>query len=362
MGYKTKSMIKQLSGLSVNYYLDKELNKYTDKISEPTKQGESIAKSTEKSTTSNLLKKTQLKKDFSLNKADRKQVRKAGREAARNTEVDFVKATPMGSDYFSLMAATAENLASRGAGKRKAKRAAKSLKRDQIRISNITGDKPTESKGFKEIQSKKTTPSSSKAEAVGPKKTDKFKTLPTTPSDPSVMPKIEEKLDKLTSKKVFEKQVKPMYNEQYGPLAPKNTGADINKAFGQKIYKATVKAGENARRILTPEAGEEMVKTQRDMLTAGYSQAEINKYAEEFRNKRTFAENLLRTGTNYPSTVSKAEADKFDANLKKAQDEKKKASEAKKAQDVEDAKERLGLNMTGDGFNKGMLRKNKYKK
>ena len=158
MGYKTKSMIKQLSGLSVNYYLDKELNKYTDKISEPTKQGESIAKSTERSTTSNLLKKTQLKKDFSLNKADRKQVRKAGREAARNTEVDFVKATPMGSDYFSLMAATAENLASRGAGKRKAKRAAKSLKRDQIRISTITGDKPTESKGFKEIQTKKPNP------------------------------------------------------------------------------------------------------------------------------------------------------------------------------------------------------------
>ena len=127
MGYKTKSMIKQASGLSANYLLEKELNKYTNSISEQPKQGESIAKST-KNTTTEILKSKYSARD----RDERKQIRKAGREAARNANVDFVKATPMGSDYFSLMAATAENLASRGAGKRKARKAAKSLKREMF--------------------------------------------------------------------------------------------------------------------------------------------------------------------------------------------------------------------------------------
>ncbi len=137
MGYKTKSTLKQ-SGLSVNYYLNEELKKQSgDDSKSKIKQGESIAKATKKSTISNLLKKTELEKDFSLNTTDRKQVRKAGREAA--DETSFTKATPMGGDYFSLMAATAENIASRASTKGKAKKQAKSVERDKIKRAKQYG-------------------------------------------------------------------------------------------------------------------------------------------------------------------------------------------------------------------------------
>jgi hypothetical protein len=56
MAYKIKSMLKQTSGtgLSANYYLKQELNKFTDGDSEvvkPSNEGKSIAKVTEKFTT-----------------------------------------------------------------------------------------------------------------------------------------------------------------------------------------------------------------------------------------------------------------------------------------------------------------------
>ncbi len=145
MAYKIKSMLKQTSGtgLSVDYYLEQELNKLTDGNSEvvkPSNKGKSIAKLTEKLTTNELIKA----KDTARERDEKKQIRKAGREAAKNAEVDFVKATPMGSDYFSLMAATAENIASRASQKRKAKKAAKEMKREEIRRSNTLGDKAME--------------------------------------------------------------------------------------------------------------------------------------------------------------------------------------------------------------------------
>lgn len=347
MGYKTKSMIKQ-RGLSADYLIKKELKKLSGVDPELNKQGESIAKSTKNPTPFEILKS----KDSARDRDEKKQARRAGREASRNTEVDFVKATPMGSDYFSLMAATAENLASRGAGKRKAKRAAKSLKREMF--SEGRDVKPTESKGFKEIQSKKTTPSSSKAEAIGPKKTDKFKTLPTTPSDPSVMPKIKEKVKK-------NEPIKD-YLTDYSPLPPP-TPVNMNRAFGREIYNVTVQTGKDAGRILTPEASEEMSKKQRAYNTLGMYD-EAKKVGQQFTKNRRYAEKLLRTGTKTPSylSLSESEAAKRDANLKQAQKEIKSQRESKIKAKEEEAKKILGIQMTGDGFNKGMSRKNKYKK
>lgn len=168
MGYKTKSMIKQLSGLSAEYYLDKELNKYTNKISDKPKKGESIAKSSKKFTPFEILKS----KGSAIKRDEKQQIRKAGREAARNTDVDFVKATPMGGDYFSLMAATAENIASRTGAKGKARKAAKEMKREQIRRSNILGDEVMERKPLKKITKDK---SKDKLEDTRvPKKTDRL--------------------------------------------------------------------------------------------------------------------------------------------------------------------------------------------
>ena len=345
MGYKTKSMIKQTSGLSANYLLKKELNKYTNSISEQPKQGESIAKYTKKVTTPEILKS----KDSARDRDEKKQIRRAGREAARNTDVDFVRATPMGSDYFSLMAATAENLASRGAGKRKAKKAAKDLKREML--SEGRDAKPMESKVTKKIQSKNTTPSSSNAEVKVPKKTDKFKTLPTTPSDKSLVPKIEEKVNK-------SEPVKD-YLGYYGPPAPPSEDGDMNRAFGQKIYDVTVQAGEDARKFLTPEGRKEREQKQRDMRTLGYSREEINKVTQKNNQDRRFAEKIA-----YSEAVKSRQktATEFDANLKQARENKAREKESQNQAEREAAEKRLGIQMTGDGFNKGMLRKNKYKK
>src|SRR6056300_8686 len=143
MAYKIKSMLKQTSGtgLSANYYLKKNLDSYglpvfdneiTDVLN-PNNEGKSIAKVTEKFTTPEIIKA----KDTARERDEKKLIRRAGREAAKNAEVDFVKATPMGSDYFSLMAATAENIASRAGQKRKARKSAKEMKREQIRDYNI---------------------------------------------------------------------------------------------------------------------------------------------------------------------------------------------------------------------------------
>ena len=349
MGYKTKSMIKQASGLSANYLLKKELNKYTNLISEQPKQGESVAQSTKKLTTTNILKS----KDSARDRDEKKQIRRAGREAARNTDVDFVKATPMGSDYFSLMAATAENLASRGAGKRKARKAAKSLKKKIF--SEGRDAKPIESKVVPIIESKETTPSSSNAEIKVPKKTGKFKTLPTTPRDKSLVPKIEEKVNK-------SEPVKD-YLGYYGPPAPPSEDGDKNRAFGRKIYDVTVQTGKDARRILTPEASQEMTEKQRAYNILGMPD-EARKVGSDFAKNKAFAEDLLLTGTNIPSylSVSKSKADKFDANLEQGKEKKAREIELKEKEEIEAAKRTLGIQMTGDGFNKGMSRKNKYKK
>ena len=348
MGYKTKSMLKQLSGLSANYYLDKELNKFTNKISEKPKQGESIAKSSKKFTPFEILKS----KGSAIKRDEKKQIRKAGREAARNTDVDFVKATPMGSDYFSLMAATAENLASRGAGKRKAKKEAKSLKREML--SEGRDVKPIEGKGVKKIQSASPIPPASKEEIKVPKKTDRFKTLPKTPDDPSLVPKIKQKVNK-------REPVKD-YLTDYGPLAPPSSNQDLNKNFGRKIYDVTVQTVDDARDILTRKAGKEIEQKVRDMKAVGESRAKINRVAQKFTKDIAFAEKLIRTGTNTPS-IPKANAADFDAKLQESKNKKKEEREAAKKRAIEEAQERLGgVQMLGDGFNKGMSRKNKYKK
>ena len=345
MGYKTKSMLKQLSGLSANYYLDKELNKFTNKISEKPKQGESIAKSSKKFTPFEILKS----KGSAIKRDEKKQIRKAGREAARNTDVDFVKATPMGSDYFSLMAATAENLASRAGVKGKARKAAKDLKRKDLREV-----KPIESKGVKKIQSTSPTPSASNKEIRVPKNTDRFKTLPTTPDDPSLVPKIKEKVNK--------KEPVKDYLSDYGPLAPPSSNQDLNENFGRKIKGVIDKTVDDARYILTRKAGEEMEQKVRDMKAVGKSRDEINRVAQKFKKDRAFAEKLIRTGTNTPS-IPKANAADFDAKLQESKNKKKEEREAAKKRAIEEAQERLGgVQMLGDGFNKGMSRKNKYKK
>jgi hypothetical protein len=352
-------MIKQLSGLSVNYYLDKELNKYTDKISEPTNQGEYIAKSTKKFTTPKILKS----KDSVRDRDEKKQIRRAGRKAARNTDVDFVKATPMGSDYFSLMAATAENLASRGASKRKAKKAAKKEHQELQKKGSSSFDGKGLKEGFKGADLPKIESGIKTGDffqsTFNTFKPERIKSIKKQASEKQTSEKPKE--DKLAPQNVFDKQVRPMYNKQYGPLAPKNTNSDINQAFGRKIYDVTQKMGEDAKYVLTPEASKEMSKKQIAYNILGMP-GEAKKVGQQFKKDRAFAEKNLRTGTNVPFSIPKVDANKFDANLKQEQEKIKSQKESDTKAREEEAKKTLGIQMTGDGFNKGMLRKNKYKK
>ncbi|MDB4028652.1 hypothetical protein N9459_05635 [Flavobacteriaceae bacterium] len=367
MGYKTKSMIKQASGLSANYLLKKELNKYTNSISEQPKQGESIAKSTKKFTTPEILKS----KNSARDRDEKKQIRRAGRDAARNTDVNFVKATPMGSDYFSLMAATAENLASRGAGKRKARKAAKSLKREMFSEGRDT--KPTEVKVAKKIESKKTTPSSSKEEIKVPKKTDDFKVLPTTPDtlkaeraerlkrgNKALFKKVDENMNAYNQQK--NEETKRLQKNEETPTSKEGFTSFTRSEGREDISKDDLKIPKSKTNNVVGKPSGSINDIQRAYIALGM----IDKAREagKAHSKQEMAEDKKLTGTNIPSylSVSKSEADKFDANLKQDQENKARERESQNQAEIDAAKRTLGIQMTGDGFNKGMSRKNKYKK
>jgi hypothetical protein len=401
MAYKIKSMLKQTSGtgLSANYYLKQELNKFTDGDSEvvkPSNKGKSIAKVTEKFTTPEIIKaqimsylplrnqkdtdrerdeKKQIRK---AGRDEKKQIRKAGKEAAKNAEVDFVKATPMGSDYFSLMAATAENLASRGAEKRKARKAAKremlSLKREML--SEGRDAKSIERKGVKKIQSTSPTPSSSKAEIRVPKKTDEFKTLPTTPDtlkaeraeraerlkrgNKALFKKVDESMNAYNQQK--NEETKRLKKTEQSPTSKEGFMSFTRSEGREDISKDDLKIPKSKTNNAVGITSDNLNKIERAYKLLGMPLEA--KVVREAYNKQQMAEDEKRTGTKIPSwlSVSKSEAANFDANLKQANQEKAKKIESQKQAEIEAAKKIVGLQMTGDGFNKGMSRKNKYKK
>lgn len=214
MAYKIKSMLKQTSGtgLSANYYLKQELNKFTGgdlDVVNPSNEGKSIAKATKKFTTPKLIEA----KDTARERGEKKQIRRAGREAAKNAEIDFVKATPMGSDYFSLMAATAENIASRAGQRRKAKKAAKEMKREQIKRSNILGDEVIERKPLKKITNDKS------EDTRIPKETDRLDMTDYFESKRKEVQKIDDQEKKLEQEKNKRKLIESI-NEAKRNITP----------------------------------------------------------------------------------------------------------------------------------------------
>ena len=363
MGYKTKSMIKQARGLSANYLLKKELNKYTNSISEQPKQGESIAKSTKKPPTPEILKS----KDSARDRDEKKQIRRAGREAARNTDVDFVNATPMGSDYFSLMAATAENLASRGAAKRKVKKAAKSLKREMFSEGRDT--KPTEVKVAKKIESSKLKPTASKEKIRVPKKTDDFKVLPTTPDtlkeelkrgNKALFKTVDKNIAKYNQQK--NKETKRLQKTKQPPISKEGFTSFTRSEGREDISKDDLKIPKSKTNNVVGKPSGSINDIQRAYNLLGMP--DKAREAGKAHSKQEMAEDKERTGTKIPSylNVSKSEAANFDANLEQAKENKAREKESKKQAEIDAAKKIVGLQMTGDGFNKGMSRKNKYKK
>ena len=373
-------MLKQTSGtgLSANYYLKQELNKFTDgdlEVTNPSNEGKSIAKVTKKLTIPEITPKT-LKsilkskdsardrngefsmftapkiiksKGSAIKRDEKKQIRKAGREAAKNAEVDFVKATPMGSDYFSLMAATAENLASRGAGKRKARKEAKDLKRKDLREV-----KPIESKGFQEI-----TKDESK---------DKLEDTKVPKNATEVVP----------LNRTYEEPKKQ--NKQETKEEPKN---NMNTKFIENITELPqmlpnglfVRRNKGNKKTVTPQGD----KNTENLDSKYYYSDETRKYSVKI-NPKTGKEYIERNLSPASKAVNKTITDAIGsissiltkpfsneavaerkAKLEQTRQEREQRQKEREL-DLEKIKQIQGLPMMGDGFNKGMSRKNKYKK
>lgn len=351
MAYKIKSMLKQTSGtgLSSNYYinqnlnyLEQELNKLTGGNSEKTKQPESVTENSKKFTPPEILKSKKSARD----RDEKKQIRKAGREAARNTDVDFVKATPMGSDYFSLMAATAENLASRGAGKRKAKKEAKSLKREMlsegrdVKPMDRKGILPLKVEGVKRTQAKKTTPSSSKGDTRGPINVDM----------PDMTNYIESKRE--NAQYEYDQNKDKINTEAIKRLStfPQKAPEVVNDGKEAKNLDPTYyyEDGTHRRIVKTnPKTGEK------------YTEINPSPAARAIKEKITGAAGSIvdvLTAPFSPEAIAEREARREQTK------QKNKQLQEERELNLEEIERIQGLQMMGDGFNKGMSRKNKYKK
>ena len=340
MGYKTKSTLKQssMSGLSVDYYLNEELKKLSSSNLEPkTKQGLG-------------LKKTQLEKDFSLNHSDRKEVRRAGRKAANETE--FTKATPMGGDYFSLMAATAENIASRASTKGKAKKQAKLVERDKIKRAKQYGE-PME-----KMESK----SAPKTKLIESLKgdIDKSKGLSRTTTGRTLVFDLPNEVES-SAPPYAEKQLtksKQLFDNSFPQFQQLNT-------IGKKKEKPRDYSDNSDK-----SPGQIMAEKQRALNTL-YTEGGTKKLSAEQRAE------IIKVGTDYDiekrkrdkesyeqSKVNKSlKTQEFDSKLKKSSQDRVNKTNADRQAAIEEARTKLkSLPMLGDGFNKGMSRKNKYKK
>ena len=273
----------------------------------------------------------------------------------------------MGSDYFSLMAATAENLASRGAGKRKAMKAAKSLKKKIF--SEGRDAKPIESKVVPIIESKETTPSSSNAEIKVPKKTGKFKTLPTTPDtlkeelkrgNKALFKAVDENMAKYNQQK--NEETKRMQKTKQPPTSKEGFMSFTRSEGREEISKDDLKIPKSKTNNVVGKPSGSISDIQRAYYLLGMP--DKAKQAGKAYRKQEMAEDKKLTGTNIPSylSVSKSEADKFDAKIEQGKENRKREIKLKEKEEIEAAKRTLGIQMTGDGFNKGMSRKNKYKK
>ena len=379
MGYKTKSMINQrgpgqLPGFDIENFnsINNNLKKLTTKFKgiNETKAIQEIRKKEGPSgaiNTSNLLQEnlnkesskssspTKAKKKLiegrKLKRSQRKEVREAGKEAAKDVDTSFKKAELAGTDFNSLLIGTIQNLTSSSKAsskKRKVKKAAKDTKREML-----SKGRPTEPMG--ELGNKKSQTLNAIKTSIAPEKskvaeasavtknTNKTNTAPIPGSDPFLVPKT-----------VFKEQVKPMY--EYGPIAPKSGNTDMNKSFGRKIYDVTEQTGKDAAYALTRPASKQMEQDQRDYKTLGMTD-EVIKVGKDFDKKRDFARGYLKNTPTPPSAI--------DVEYNKQRKIKSEERNLQIEQDKADARKRLkltGVPMMGDGFNKGMLRKNKYKK
>ena len=282
MGYKTKSMINQASGLDVKNKLKKELNKNkTNKAYE--KQAESIG--------------TYINKggEKGYKKSQRKEARAVGKEAAKNVDTSFKKSELAGTDFNSLLIGTIKNLeASSGASskKRKVKKAAR--------------------KEHKEFQKK----GSSNFDGEG--LTESFKGTD--------LPKIDSGI-----------KTGDFFQDTFANFNPerdkgiKKQAKDIKKQAKDKKYKSGI----------SKDLGDKIM----------LHRPSTNNINPKGKTKDQYDFNPPSYFDRTAQKVKKAAGDWIREDFPNFSFDR-----------IRTPRELLGLQMTGDGFNKGILRKNKYKK
>jgi len=291
MGYKIKSMINQTSGLGASYYLKKELNKFTDKISQNLPSDSESTNVVKKQSRAERI--AEKKKDKSIGtyinkggergykKSQRKEARAVGREAAKNVDTSFERAELAGTDFNSLLIGTIQNIASgekASSKKRKIKKAAK--------------------KEYQEFQKKGSSSFDGKGLKEGFKGAD--------------LPKIDSGI---------------------------KTGDFFQSTFN------TFNPERDKRIKKGPQKPEKTIKNR-----------------PEYTIDKKLGDDIMKYGPNPNRTKAKSPAkDQYDVNPPSYIDRT-----IEKIQGLglglPTPRELFGFQMTGDGFNKGMLRKNKYKK
>jgi len=368
MAYKIKSMLKQTSGtgLSANYYLKKNLDSYglpvfdneiTDVLN-PNNEGKSIAKVTEKFTTPEIIKA----KDTARESDEKKQIRRAGREAAKNAEVDFVKATPMGSDYFSLMAATAENIASRAGQKRKARKAAEEKYKQFQKEGSSNFDGKGLKKGFKgtdlpEIKSdvKRGDFFNNTFNTFNPERDKRIKAQKKSENIKEKNNSTSESIKNDINTKSIQAMTTFPQTLPNGYIIERGEDNKNTENLDRKYYYEDGTRKYNVK--TNPITGEDSIGRNLSPASRDISEKirNISEYiTDAFKN--TFS--VTNVDKN-PFSGTSADARK--AKLEQARQEREQRQKEREL-DLEKIKQIQGLPMMGDGFNKGMSRKNKYKK
>lgn len=349
MGYKTKSMINQASGIDAFSLLNKEakkigvssaipksgfgsgkLNKgfnvgYNSKNLSSNSESTNISKEKPSKKLSDRAFKKQAKSigtyineggETGYKKSQRKEAREVGREAAKDIDTSFKKAELAGTDFNSLLIGTIQNISASSKAsskKRKVKRAA----RKEHKEFQKKGSSSLDGKGLKE----------------GFKGAD--------------LPKIDSGI-----------KTGDFFQNTFNKFNP-----DRDKSIKKQAKdKETIKRDTSVSKSIEDAKSELKKQTPGISGTQGRVETQIVVPGSDTPDSKY---NISEFGKNF---TRQDEANKAAAENKKMDYFKElgmtDSSEGLPVINIQDDKNKTlgGVQMLGDGFNKGMLRKNKYKK
>ena len=199
MGYKTKSMLNQASGLDVKNKLKQELNKNkTDKAYK--KQAKSIGTYVNEGG------------EKKYKKSQRKEARAVGKEAAKNVDTSFEGAKLAGTDFNSLLIGTIQNISESGKASGKKRKIKRDARKEHQELQK-KGSSNFDGKGLKEGFKGADLPKIDSGIKTGdffqntfnkfnPERDKSIKKGPQKPDDPFLVPKITKNPDKIKPDKI----------------------------------------------------------------------------------------------------------------------------------------------------------------